>query len=165
MKKITFAIALAAFFTFASISCSQNNEEKIYKKLFLFEQKMTNLIRTSDTEEFINLIIKKDISEDEQKVLKEISFIYEFTPGYIKNAIQKKGAIYRRIFADNKKSLSSYLPSSGLYDVDITMYNYRERYVADIKYASSDEKELYSIEFVLIYFENEWHILTINFFY
>ena len=158
---ISFVCTILCF----SISCS-SNEMNIQKELFQFEQKLTSIIKSHDTVEFLNIFLEaSDTNEEELSSLKDMSFVYAFKPEYIKRSIEKKTAIYGRIFSSNEKSIASFLPNDGNYDVDITMRSYKDNYIADIKYGTIDDyKEVYSIEFVLIYNKGEWKILTINFF-
>ncbi len=161
LLKIIFIITILSFFI---VSCS-SSDITVEKKLFQFEQKLSTMIKTNDLVEFANAFLKADdITEDELTSIGQMSFIYEFTPAYIKKALNEKTAIYNRIFSSKEDSISSFLPTDGNYDVDINMLTLKGNYIANIKYGTIDNEQIYNIEFVLIYNKKQWKILTINFF-
>lgn len=145
-------------------SCGSSELQK-EKALFKFEQNLSALIKNNDTTTFLNnFVTQQEVSEEELQELLEMSFIYEYSPSYIKNAIDRKTAIYGRIFSNSDTSIASFLPGDGNYDVNITMHSYNNNYIAIITYGNEDFAHVNSIEFVLLYIENKWKILTINFF-
>ncbi len=145
-------------------SCS-SEQSKRQKALFKFEQNLSAIIKNNDTTTFFNNFVEpKDVPEQRFDELKEMPFIYEFTPQYLKNAIEKKTAIYGRIFSNSDNSIASFLPTDGNYDVNITIHSYKDNYIALITYGTTDYIEVNSIEFVLLYIDGKWKIFTINFF-
>ncbi len=163
-KLITAALLSISIFV-GLCSCSSSDEEKRQKALFKFEQNLSALIKNHDTTTFLEtFVVAEDVPEAKLEELKEMSFIYEYTPNSLKNAIEKKTAIYGRIFSGSDNSIASFLPSDGNYNVNITMLSYNENYVATLTYGNADYIEVNSIEFVLVYVKNKWKILTINFF-
>ncbi len=146
-------------------SCSGDENVKRQKALFKFEQNLSALIKNSDTISFLDSFVgQNDVSEEQLLDLAKMSFIYELTPSYIKNAIDRKTAIYGRIFSNNDNSIASFLPGDGNYDVNITMHSYENNHIALVTYGTADFTEVNSVEFVLLYTENKWKIFTINFF-
>ncbi len=146
--------------------CSCSTEElKREKALFKFEQQLSAVIKNHDTTTFLDSFIDTtDVAEERLTELSQMSFIYEYTPASLKNAIERKTAIYGRIFSNSNTSIASFLPVDGNYDVNITMHSYKNNHIALITYGTIDYIEVNSIEFVLLYTDDKWKILTINFF-
>lgn len=72
--------------------------------------------------------------------------------------------MYQRIFSDNEDSLCNYLPKEGgYYDVSVTYRKYKDIAIAQIEYPSFNQISKNSIEFVAIYLEGKWNLITINF--
>ena len=93
-----------------------------------------------------------------------MSLIYELTPINIIESIKNRGALYQRIFSNNDDALCNYLPKDGgYYDVSITYKKYKDVILAQIEYPSFNKISEKSIEFVAIYLNDKWSLLTINF--
>ena len=106
----------------------------------------------------------QNLDESIINTLNEMSFIYDLTPANIIESIKNRGALYQRIFSNNDDALCNYLPKDGgYYDVSITYKKYKDVILAQIEYPSFNKISENSIEFVAIYLNDKWSLLTINF--
>ena len=131
--------------------------------LYEYENYISKLIANKDTLEFTSNFLS-NLDENTVKVLSEMSLIYELTPVNIIESIKNRGTLYQRIFSDNDDSLCNYLPKDGgYYDVNVTYKKYKDITVAQIEYPSFNKISDNSIEFVAIYLNDKWNLITINF--
>ncbi|MEI0486994.1 hypothetical protein R4K89_06375 [Brachyspira intermedia] len=131
--------------------------------LYEYEKYISKLISNKDTLEFTSNFIQ-NLDENTINVLNEMSLIYERTPVNIIESIKNRGSLYQRIFSDNDDSLCNYLPKDGgYYDVNVTYRKYKDIMVAQIEYPSFNKISENSIEFVAIYLNDKWNLITINF--
>ena len=131
--------------------------------LYEYEKYISKLIANKDTLEFTSNFIQ-NLDENTINVLNEMSLIYERTPVNIIESIKNRGSLYQRIFSDNDDSLCNYLPKDGgYYDVNVTYRKYKDIMIAQIEYPSFNKISENSIEFVAIYLNDKWSLLTINF--
>ena len=131
--------------------------------LYEYEKYISELIANKDTLEFTSNFIQ-NLDENIANVLNEMTLIYQRTPVNIIESIKNRGALYQRIFSDNDDSLCNYLPKDGgYYDVNITYKKYKDIMVAQIEYPSFNKISENSIEFVAVYLNDKWNLITINF--
>ncbi|MEI0446460.1 hypothetical protein R4J03_05300 [Brachyspira intermedia] len=131
--------------------------------LYEYEKYISKLISNKDTLEFTSNFIQ-NLDENTINVLNEMSLIYERTPVNIIESIKNRGSLYQRIFSDNDDSLCNYLPKDGgYYDVNVTYRKYKDIMVAQIEYPSFNKISENSIEFVAVYLNDKWNLITINF--
>ena len=131
--------------------------------MYEYEKYISTLIANKDTLEFTSNFIQ-NLDESIINTLNEMSLIYELTPVNIIESIKNRGALYQRIFSDNDDSLCNYLPKDGgYYDVNVTYKKYKDVMVAQIEYPSFNKISENSIEFVAIYLNDKWNLITINF--
>ena len=131
--------------------------------LYEYEKYISKLISNKDTLEFTSNFIQ-NLDENTINVLNEMSLIYERTPVNIIESIKNRGSLYQRIFSDNDDSLCNYLPKDGgYYDVNVTYKKYKDVMIAQIEYPSFNKISENSIEFVAIYLNDKWNLITINF--
>ena len=131
--------------------------------LYEYEKYISKLIANKDTLEFTSNFIQ-NLDENTINVLNEMSLIYERTPVNIIESIKNRGSLYQRIFSDNDDSLCNYLPKDGgYYDVNVTYRKYKDIMIAQIEYPSFNKISENSIEFVAIYLNDKWNLITINF--
>lgn len=128
-----------------------------------FEKYLTTLLARRDSLEFSQMFAKApDITTVNN--LKEMTVIYDLLPRDIIRSIKNFGVVYRRIFAPDDGSVSAYLPTEGgYYDVSTTYRKYKNSYITQIRYSTPDDMEVNLIEFVGLYQDNKWRLLTINF--
>ena len=159
MKKI-FIILLIVLFI---ISCGKKYDSNSEFGAYEFEKYISNLAANRDTLEFTsNFILNLD--EDLIEKINQMNVIYELSPAEIIESIKSRGSLYQRIFSDNEDSLCNYLPKEGgYYDVSVTYRKYRDVSVAQIEYPSFNEISKNSMEFVAIYLNGKWNLITINF--
>ena len=159
MKKI-FIILLIVLFI---ISCEKKYDFNSEFGVYEFEKYISNLAANRDTLEFTsNFILNLD--EDLIEKINQMNVIYELSPVEIIESIKSRGSLYQRIFSDNEDSLCNYLPKEGgYYDVSVTYRKYRDVSVAQIEYPSFNEISKNSMEFVAIYLNGKWNLVTINF--
>ena len=160
MKKI-FIILLAILFIVNS--CGKKYDSNSEFGAYEFEKYISKLAANRDTLEFTsNFILSLD--EDLIEKINQMNVIYELSPAEIIESIRSGGSLYQRIFSDNEDSLCNYLPKEGgYYDVSITYRKYRDISVVQIEYPSFNEISKNSMEFVAIYLEGKWNLITINF--
>lgn len=131
--------------------------------LYEYEKYISKLISNKDTLEFTSNFIQ-NLDENTINVLNEMSLIYERTPVNIIESIKNRGSLYQRIFSDNDDSLCNYLPKDGgYYDVNVTYRKYKDIMIAQIEYPSFNKISENSIEFVAVYLNDKWNLITINF--
>ncbi|MEI0508416.1 hypothetical protein [Brachyspira intermedia] len=131
--------------------------------LYEYEKYISKLIANKDTLEFTSNFIQ-NLDENTINVLNEMSLIYERTPVNIIESIKNRGSLYQRIFSDNDDSLCNYLPKDGgYYDVNVTYRKYKDIMIAQIEYPSFNKISENSIEFVAVYLNDKWNLITINF--
>ena len=159
MKKI-FIILLIVLFI---ISCEKKYDFNSEFGAYEFEKYISNLAANRDTLEFTsNFILNLD--EELIEKINQMNVIYELSPAEIIESIKSGGSLYQRIFSDNEDSLCNYLPKEGgYYDVSVTYRKYRDVSVAQIEYPSFNEISKNSMEFVAIYLDGKWNLITINF--
>ena len=159
MKKI-FIILLIVLFI---ISCDKKHDSNSEFGAYEFEKYISNLAANRDTLEFTsNFILNLD--EDLIEKINQMNVIYELSPAEIIESIKSRGSLYQRIFSDNEDSLCNYLPKEGgYYDVSVTYRKYRDVSVTQIEYPSFNEISKNSMEFVAIYLDGKWNLVTINF--
>ena len=159
MKKI-FIILLIVLFI---ISCEKKYDSNSEFGAYEFEKYISNLAANRDTLEFTsNFILNLD--EELIEKINQMNVIYELSPAEIIESIKSRGSLYQRIFSDNEDSLCNYLPKEGgYYDVSVTYRKYRDVSVAQIEYPSFNEISKNSMEFVAIYLDGKWNLITINF--
>lgn len=145
------------------ISCKEKYSTDSEYSLYEYENYLSKLISNKDTLEFTSNFVS-NVDENIVKILNEMSLIYELTPVNIIESIKNRGALYQRIFSNNDDSLCNYLPKDGgYYDVNITYKKYKDIIIAQIEYPSFNKISENSIEFVSIYLNDKWNLLTINF--
>ena len=159
MKKI-FIILLIVLFI---ISCEKKYDFNSEFGAYEFEKYISNLAANRDTLEFTsNFILNLD--EELIEKINQMNVIYELSPAEIIESIKSRGSLYQRIFSDNEDSLCNYLPKEGgYYDVSVTYRKYRDVSVAQIEYPSFNEISKNYMEFVAIYLDGKWNLITINF--
>ena len=159
MKKI-FIILLIVLFI---ISCEKKYDSNSEFGAYEFEKYISNLAANRDTLEFTsNFILNLD--EELIEKINQMNVIYELSPAEIIESIKSRGSLYQRIFSDNEDSLCNYLPKEGgYYDVSVTYRKYRDVSVAQIEYPSFNEISKNYMEFVAIYLDGKWNLVTINF--
>ena len=159
MKKI-FIILLTVLFI---ISCEKKYDSNSEFGAYEFEKYISNLAANKDTLEFTsNFILNLD--EELIEKINQMNVIYELSPTEIIESIKSRGSLYQRIFSDNEDSLCNYLPKEGgYYDVSVTYRKYRDISVAQIEYPSFNEISKNYMEFVAIYLDGKWNLITINF--
>ena len=158
MKNIViFTIILIIF----ASSCKKEHGAEY--SLYDYEKYISKLISNKDTLEFTSNFAQ-NLDESIINTLNEMSFIYDLTPANIIESIKNRGALYQRIFSDNDDSLCNYLPKDGgYYDVNVTYKKYKDVMIAQIEYPSFNKISENSIEFVAIYLNDKWNLITINF--
>ena len=145
------------------VSCSKRYSADSEYSVYEYENYISKLISNKDTLEFTSNFVL-DLDENIVNTLQEMSLIYELTPVNIIESIKNRGALYQRIFSNNDDSLCNYLPKDGgYYDVDITYKKYKDVIVAQIEYPSFNKISENTIEFVAIYLNDKWRLITINF--
>ena len=160
MKKNIALIIILIIFLF---SCNKNENMGIEYSLYEYESYISALISNRDTLEFTSNFAL-NIDDKFISTLNEMTLIYELTPVNIIESIKNRGAVYQRIFSNNDDSLCNYLPKDGgYYDVSVTCKKYKDIIVAQIEYPSFNKISENSIEFVAIYLDNKWNLITINF--
>ena len=159
MKKI-FIILLIVLFI---ISCEKKYDSNSEFGAYEFEKYISNLAANRDTLEFTsNFILNLD--EELIEKINQRNVIYDLSPAEIIESIKSRGSLYQRIFSDNEDSLCNYLPKEGgYYDVSVTYRKYRDVSVAQIEYPSFNEISKNYMEFVAIYLDGKWNLVTINF--
>lgn len=160
MKK-TFIILLSILLIINS--CNKKYDSNLEFKAYNFEKYISKLVANRDTLEFTsNFILNLDVDLIEK--INQMNVIYELNPIEIIESIKNRGSLYQRIFSDNEDSLCNYLPKEGgYYDVSVTYRKYKDISIAQIEYPSFNEISKNSMEFVAIYLNNKWNLITINF--
>ena len=160
MKKLI----LLLFIIVITISCKKEYKQDSEYGAYEFEKYISKLISAKDTLEFTsNFILNLD--EDVIKQINEMYIVYELTTADIIESIKNRASLYQRIFSDSDEALCNYLPKDGgYYDVSITYREYKNIKIAQIEYPSFNKISKNSIEFVGIYLNNKWNLMTINFF-
>lgn len=160
MKKI-FIILLSVLFVINS--CGKKYDSNSEFGAYEFEKYISKLAANKDTLEFTsNFILNLD--EDLIEKINQMNVIYELSPVEIIESIKSRGALYQRIFSDSEDSLCNYLPKEGgYYDVSVTYRKFKDISVAQIEYPSFNEISKNSMEFVAIYLNDKWNLITINF--
>lgn len=163
MKKIFITLFPILFILLIVSSCDKKYESNLEFKAYEFEKYISELIANRDTLEFTSNFIL-NIDGDLIKKINQMNVIYELNPIEIIESIKNRGSLYQRIFSDNEDSLCNYLPKEGgYYDVSVTYRKYENISIAQIEYPSFNEISKNSMEFVAIYLNNKWNLITINF--
>lgn len=163
MKKIFITLFPILFILLIVSSCGKKYESNLEFKAYEFEKYISELIANRDTLEFTSNFIL-NIDGDLIEKINQMNVIYELNPIEIIESIKNRGSLYQRIFSDNEDSLCNYLPKEGgYYDVSITYRKYENISIAQIEYPSFNEISKNSMEFVAIYLNNKWNLITINF--
>lgn len=163
MKKIFITLFPILFILLIVSSCDKKYESNLEFKAYEFEKYISELVANRDTLEFTSNFIL-NIDGDLIKKINQMNVIYELNPIEIIESIKNRGSLYQRIFSDNEDSLCNYLPKEGgYYDVSITYRKYENISIAQIEYPSFNEISKNSMEFVAIYLNNKWNLITINF--
>lgn len=163
MKKIFITLFPILFILLIVSSCDKKYESNLEFKAYEFEKYISELIANRDTLEFTSNFIL-NIDGDLIEKINQINVIYELNPIEIIESIKNRGSLYQRIFSDNEDSLCNYLPKEGgYYDVSITYRKYENISIVQIEYPSFNEISKNSMEFVAIYLNNKWNLITINF--
>lgn len=158
MKKI-FIIVLLIIVNACDKKHDSNSEFGAYE----FEKYISNLIANKDSLEFTSNFIAS-LDENSAEQIRKMNIIYELTPREIIESIRNRGALYQRIFSDNEDSLCNYLPKDGgYYDVSVTYRKYKGVSLAQIEYPSFNAVSKNSMEFVALYFNDKWNLITVNF--
>lgn len=158
MKKI-FIIVLLIIVNACDKKHDSNSEFGAYE----FEKYISNLIANKDSLEFTSNFIAS-LDENSAEQIRKMNIIYELTPREIIESIRNGGALYQRIFSDNEDSLCNYLPKDGgYYDVSVTYRKYKGVSLAQIEYPSFNAVSKNSMEFVALYFNDKWNLITVNF--
>lgn len=128
-----------------------------------FETYLSLLIMRRDTLEFS--LILADLPDDKAREnIIDMTLIYDLTPRQIVDSIKSLGVVYRRIFSPDEFSVASYLPADGgYYDVSTTYRSFNGTHITHIRYADAETPSVNLIEFIAIYQEGAWKLLTINF--
>ena len=161
MKKI-FIIILSILFIING--CDKNRDSNSEFGVYEFEKYISKLAANKDTLEFTsNFILNLD--KDLIEKITQMNVIYELSPVEIIESIKNRGYLYQRIFSDDENALCNYLPKEGgYYDVSVTYRKYKDISVAQIEYPSFNVISKNSMEFVAIYLDGKWNLVTINFF-
>lgn len=163
MKKIFITLFPILFILLIVSSCDKKYESNLEFKAYEFEKYISELIANRDTLEFTSNFIL-NIDGDLIEKINQMNVIYELNPIEIIESIKNRGSLYQRIFSDNEDSLCNYLPKEGgYYDVSVTYRKYENISIAQIEYPSFNEISKNSMEFVAIYLNNKWNLITINF--
>lgn len=163
MKKIFITLFPILFILLIVSSCGKKYESNLEFKAYEFEKYISELIANRDTLEFTSNFIL-NIDGDLIEKINQMNVIYELNPIEIIESIKNRGSLYQRIFSDNEDSLCNYLPKEGgYYDVSVTYRKYEDINIAQIEYPSFNEISKNSMEFVAIYLNNKWNLITINF--
>lgn len=163
MKKIFITLFPILFILLIVSSCDKKYDSNLEFKAYEFEKYISELIANRDTLEFTSNFIL-NIDGDLIEKINQMNVIYELTPIEIIESIKNRGSLYQRIFSDNEDSLCNYLPKEGgYYDVSVTYRKYEDINIAQIEYPSFNEISKNSMEFVAIYLNNKWNLITINF--
>lgn len=163
MKKIFITLFPILFILLIVSSCNKKYESNLEFKAYEFEKYISELVANRDTLEFTSNFIL-NIDGDLIEKINQMNVIYELNPIEIIESIKNRGSLYQRIFSDNEDSLCNYLPKEGgYYDVSITYRKYENISIAQIEYPSFNEISKNSMEFVAIYLNNKWNLITINF--
>lgn len=163
MKKIFITLFPILFILLIVSSCNKKYESNLEFKVYEFEKYISELVANRDTLEFTSNFIL-NIDGDLIEKINQMNVIYELNPIEIIESIKNRGSLYQRIFSDNEDSLCNYLPKEGgYYDVSITYRKYENISIAQIEYPSFNEISKNSMEFVAIYLNNKWNLITINF--
>lgn len=163
MKKIFITLFPILFILLIVSSCDKKYESNLEFKAYEFEKYISELVANRDTLEFTSNFIL-NIDGDLIKKINQMNVIYELNPIEIIESIKNRGSLYQRIFSDNEDSLCNYLPKEGgYYDVSITYRKYENISIVQIEYPSFNEISKNSMEFVAIYLNNKWNLITINF--
>lgn len=163
MKKIFITLFPILFILLIVSSCDKKYESNLEFKAYEFEKYISELVANRDTLEFTSNFIL-NIDGDLIEKINQMNVIYELNPIEIIESIKNRGSLYQRIFSDNEDSLCNYLPKEGgYYDVSITYRKYENISIAQIEYPSFNEISKNSMEFVAIYLNNKWNLITINF--
>ncbi|ASJ21081.1 hypothetical protein BHAMNSH16_05235 [Brachyspira hampsonii] len=158
MKNV-FILAIILIIFASSCKKEYGTEYSIYE----YEKYISKLIANRDTLEFTANFLQS-LDENIINTLNEMTLVYELTPANIIESIKNRGALYQRIFSDNDDSLCNYLPKDGgYYDVSVTYKKYKDVMLAQIEYPSFNKISENSIEFVAIYLNNKWNLITVNF--
>lgn len=163
MKKIFITLFPILFILLTVSSCDKKYESNLEFKAYEFEKYISELVANRDTLEFTSNFIL-NIDGDLIEKINQMNVIYELNPIEIIESIKNRGSLYQRIFSDNEDSLCNYLPKEGgYYDVSVTYRKYENISIAQIEYPSFNEISKNSMEFVAIYLNNKWNLITINF--
>lgn len=163
MKKIFITLFPILFILLIVSSCNKKYESNLEFKAYEFEKYISELVANRDTLEFTSNFIL-NIDGDLIEKINQMNVIYELNPIEIIESIKNRGSLYQRIFSDNEDSLCNYLPKEGgYYDVSVTYRKYEDINIAQIEYPSFNEISKNSMEFVAIYLNNKWNLITINF--
>ena len=163
MKKIFITLFPILFILLIVSSCNKKYDSNLEFKAYEFEKYISELIANRDTLEFTSNFIL-NIDGDLIEKISQMNVIYELNPIEIIESIKNRGSLYQRIFSDNEDSLCNYLPKEGgYYDVSVTYRKYEDINIAQIEYPSFNEISKNSMEFVAIYLNNKWNLITINF--
>ncbi len=163
MKKIFITLFPILFILLIVSSCNKKYDSNLEFKAYEFEKYISELIANRDTLEFTSNFIL-NIDGDLIEKINQMNVIYELNPIEIIESIKNRGSLYQRIFSDNEDSLCNYLPKEGgYYDVSVTYRKYEDINIAQIEYPSFNEISKNSMEFVAIYLNNKWNLITINF--
>lgn len=163
MKKIFITLFPILFILLIVSSCDKKYDSNLEFKAYEFEKYISELIANRDTLEFTSNFIL-NIDGDLIEKINQMNVIYELNPIEIIESIKNRGSLYQRIFSDNEDSLCNYLPKEGgYYDVSVTYRKYEDINIAQIEYPSFNEISKNSMEFVAIYLNNKWNLITINF--
>ena len=158
-------ILVLVFISCLFLSCGKSNTENKANEYgaLEFEQYLTSLLASRDSLEFSQMFAKAPDTSTVNN-LQKMTVIYDLFPKDIIRSIKNFGVVYRRILAPDKGSVSAYLPADGAYyDVSTTYRKYKNSHITQIRYSVPSDTEVNLIEFVGLYQDNKWKLLTINF--
>lgn len=159
-NKIIIIIFILAFIF---ISCKHEQAKNNEIGAAEFEVYLSRLIAGGDILEFSSIFAEPpDINT--LKSLKNMNFIFTYSRSEIIESLKGYGVIYRRIFSEEDGSVKSYLPKDGgYYNVTVTYKLFEDTHIALIEYGDNTVPYINAVQFVAIYQNNKWRLLTVNF--
>lgn len=133
-------------------------EEAVLLQLSEFESSLSTAIIEGSVSNLMNLYSTNIENPSE---LSKMSFVLENSPSYIMHSFADKGVFYNKIFLDLPGSAASVVSPSHSHDVQYQMRKYKSNYMAGIRYGSYKE-DVYLVEFVALYQDGKWRLITVN---
>lgn len=144
------------------MSCAAADRDNVMRtRLVEFDMKLAKTIRSRDTSALIDMfMLSQRINNID--TLKAMRVRIAASPNDVRASLVDHGSYYRRIMSDKEYSIASFLHEGRAPEVTYDVFQSGNMTAASIRYGKADTP-MYGVEFIVLYQNGGWHLLTINF--